>query len=155
MTIAGYLLAVAMLAVMVASLGMVGWRVRRWLLPEWSGAPARLAEVVIALTGLLGVSEFLGAIGGFRRWPLLLTIALLGGASQLVRTPAPPSGPLTAPPSASSGPLAIGAAAGAIALVAGAWLVKTFYALRGGMMHCGTPSGIICRSRRVFSRTAG
>jgi hypothetical protein len=138
MTIAGYLLAVAMLAAMVASLGVVGWRVRRWLLPEWSGSPARLAEVIIALTGLLGVSELLGAIGGFRRWPLLLTIALLAGASQLVRTPASPSGPLTAPPSASSEPLAIGAAAGAIVLVAGAWLVKTFYALRGGMMHWDT-----------------
>jgi hypothetical protein len=138
MTIAGYLLAVAMLAAMVVALGVVGWRVRRWLLPEWTGSPARLAETVIALTGLLSVSELLGAIGGFRRWPLLLTIVLLGGASQLVRTSASPSRPLTAPPSAPSEPLAIGAAAGAVTLVAGGWLVRTFYGLRGGMMHWDT-----------------
>jgi hypothetical protein len=34
--------------------------------------------------------------------------------------------------------LAIGAAAGAVTLVAGGWLVKTFYGLRGGMMHWDT-----------------
>jgi hypothetical protein len=138
MTVAGYLLAVAMLAAMLVALGAIGWRVRRWLLPEWTGSPARLAEVVIALTGLLSVSELLGAIGGFRRWPLLLIIVLLAGASQLVRTSASPSRLLTAPPSAPSEPLAIGAAAGAVTLVAGGWLVKTFYALRGGMMHWDT-----------------
>jgi hypothetical protein len=134
----GYLLAVAMLVSTLASLGVLGWRIRRWLLPEWSGSPARLAELIIALAVLLTVSELLGAVGGFRRWPFFLTILLLMGTSQLVRAPGRLSRPLGAPPSAPLEPLAIGAAVGATTLVAGAWLVKAFYALRSGMMQWDT-----------------
>ena len=50
---------------------------RALLLPGWSGAPARLAEVVLAVAGLIWVCEALGTFGGFEEGAVLG--ALVGG----------------------------------------------------------------------------
>jgi hypothetical protein len=139
-SVASYLLGVVLLVAIGASLALVGQRIRRSFLPEWVGPPARLAELVVALVALLTVAELLGAVGAFRRWPLVLAFAGAAGATRLRRAPrpepvTPPDGPT---PEARPDPLAIAAAVGATTLVGGAWLVKTLAALRGGMMHWDT-----------------
>ncbi|MDQ1509901.1 MAG: hypothetical protein QOG50_1745, partial [Actinomycetota bacterium] len=44
-----YLVGIAAVALVVGVLAWGAYRVRRALLPDWSGAPARLAETIIAL----------------------------------------------------------------------------------------------------------
>jgi hypothetical protein len=138
MSVVGYLLGVALLVAIGASLALVGWATRRRFLAEWSGPPARLAELVIALTVLVTVSGLLGAVGAFRRWPLVLVMLGVGGTAWRWRVPRQPPTPPRVPPDARSDPLAIAAAVGATALVTGAWLVKTLAALRGGMLQWDT-----------------
>jgi hypothetical protein len=60
-----YLLGAAELAALIGALAFGAYRVRRLLLPAWSGAPARLVEIVLGATGLVWVSEVLGTFGGF------------------------------------------------------------------------------------------
>ncbi len=67
-----YLLGVVALAVICAALGVLAVAVRRRALPDWTGAPARLAEVVIGLAALIGLLELLGAVGLFALGPVLV-----------------------------------------------------------------------------------
>jgi len=52
------------------------WRAR--LLPRWSGAPAVLADVVIALAAVMCTAELLGAVGLFRLIPMTVGFAAVG-----------------------------------------------------------------------------
>ena len=52
---------------------------RRWL-GDWTGALARLAEVVIGLALLIGILELLGAVGLFELGPIVIACALVPGA---------------------------------------------------------------------------
>ncbi|MGH2962960.1 MAG: hypothetical protein ACRDL3_12320, partial [Solirubrobacterales bacterium] len=63
MTLAAYLAGVIELAAIVAALAFGAVRVRARLLPGWSGAPARLAETVVALALAVWAMEALGAVG--------------------------------------------------------------------------------------------
>ncbi len=72
MTSAAYVGGIALLTLLIASLGAAAYLVRRRLLPDWSHCPARLAETVIALSTLILLAELLGTIGQFRRWPLVV-----------------------------------------------------------------------------------
>jgi hypothetical protein len=67
--------AVVLIAVSLAA-GAVAAR-RRWL-SGWTGAPARLAEAVGALTALVVLSEALGTINGFSRTPLVIAAVASG-----------------------------------------------------------------------------
>ena len=77
-TVARYLIGVVALLVVVGSLGLVGVALRRRFLGDWSGAPARLAEVVIALASLIGILEVLGTVWLFRLVPVTVVCALAG-----------------------------------------------------------------------------
>ncbi|HUF84503.1 MAG TPA: hypothetical protein VMQ81_07930 [Acidimicrobiia bacterium] len=66
------------MAAVVAVLGWGAYRLRRALLPEWSGARARLAEVVMAVGVAVGLAELLGLVGWFRRFPVLAA-CVVGG----------------------------------------------------------------------------
>ena len=66
MSLGRYLLGVALLVALVGSAALGGLGLRRRLLPLWSGAPARLAEAIIAMTIVLGVAEVLGVVGLLR-----------------------------------------------------------------------------------------
>src|SRR3954453_13638766 len=71
----------------VGVLGALGWgasRVRGAVLPSWSGPPARLAEIVIAVSALLAVAQVLGTVGAFRRWPMLVATLAAGAVMGLV-----------------------------------------------------------------------
>jgi hypothetical protein len=58
-----YILGVAGLVIVAVSLGLAGRALRRALLPGWTGAPAILAEAVLALGLLVAISELLGLAG--------------------------------------------------------------------------------------------
>ena len=149
-----YLLAAAELAAIAAALAFGAFRLRAAMLPAFAGAPARLAEAVLAISTLLVVCELLGLVGLFEELPLLLlciAIGLIQGvyAERLFRRLAgrgdPPAVRL-APTSGGSRPdrirrpealggrrLQLGIAIAATAVVLGHWLVPTAEALREGM----------------------
>src|SRR5436305_15253812 len=85
MSTGAYLLAVALLCVLVGSLAFTGVTVRQTLLPGWSGPPARVAEAVVALTVLIVLAELLGSVDGFERWPLILAVAAFASVAGEVR----------------------------------------------------------------------
>src|SRR5437588_10022339 len=55
-----YALGLAEAAFICASLAYCSWALRRRILPGWEGAPARLAEVVLAVAAGLALGEALG-----------------------------------------------------------------------------------------------
>ncbi len=79
-TIARYVLGVASLLVIVASLAAAAVALRRRFLGTWAGPVARLAEIVIALALLEAILEVLGTVGLFRLVPVVVVSALVGVA---------------------------------------------------------------------------
>ncbi len=67
--------------VICASLGLAAVAIRRRVLADWTGAPARLAESVIGLALLIGVLELLGTVGLFSFAPIVIACLLVGSAS--------------------------------------------------------------------------
>jgi hypothetical protein len=67
-----YLIGIAAVALVVGVLAWGAYRVRRALLPDWSGPPARLAETVIALGTQFVALYGLGSVGGFHGPPVLI-----------------------------------------------------------------------------------
>src|SRR3954454_18483387 len=78
MSTSQYLLGAAELAVIAAALGLGAYHLRALLVPAWNGALARLAEVVIALSILILVSQLIGALGLFKQLPLVLVSLAVG-----------------------------------------------------------------------------
>src|SRR5579884_2257711 len=76
-----YLLGAAGLVVICAVLAVAALAIRRRILADWTGAPARLAESVIGLALLIGVLELLGAVGLFAFAPIVVVCLLVGWAS--------------------------------------------------------------------------
>jgi hypothetical protein len=66
------------LVAMVASLGFGGYWLRRWIVPEFSGALARLAEIVIGMALLLLSLYFLGSVTLLREGWVVSTTILAG-----------------------------------------------------------------------------
>ena len=75
------MLGAAALLVVLGSLAVAAVAVRRRVLPEWTGAPARLAETVTGLAILIGILEVLGAVGLFVLGPIVVASALAGAAA--------------------------------------------------------------------------
>src|SRR3954470_10899661 len=67
-----YLLGAAELAVIATALGLGAYHLRALLAPAWTGALARLAEIVIGVSMMILVAEFLGVLGLFKEVPLLI-----------------------------------------------------------------------------------
>ncbi|MBV9604447.1 MAG: hypothetical protein JO027_05050 [Solirubrobacterales bacterium] len=67
-----YLLGAAALVVIGAALALSALAIRRRALPDWAGAPARLAESVIGLGLLIAVLELLGTVGLFALAPIVI-----------------------------------------------------------------------------------
>jgi hypothetical protein len=74
----------------VSALGLGGYWLRRWIVPEFSGALARLADATIG-TGLLVLSlELLGSLSILRTgWIVIVCIGIGLGAALLGRSKAP------------------------------------------------------------------
>jgi hypothetical protein len=68
----------------VAALGLGGYWLRRWIVPEFSGALARLADATLAVALLVVSLEILGTLSILRLgWIVLLCIAIGLGAALL------------------------------------------------------------------------
>jgi hypothetical protein len=126
----------------IACLGSVAAgarRLRRALLPQWSGAIAIVADAVASLSLLLIALEAVGSIGAFTRLGVLLACLLAGGAASLAAgrlgipsNPAPGAHP--APVRTRSALCA----AVAVAVVGAPWLGWTIFSLRHGMESIDT-----------------
>lgn len=81
MSASRYTLGIASLLLVCASLGFASLAIRRRYLPDWIGAPARLAESVIGLALLVAILELLGTIGLFSRWPIVAGCVAVGVAT--------------------------------------------------------------------------
>jgi hypothetical protein len=141
LTTGAYLVGAAELGLVVAALVHGAYRVRRALLPGWTGAPARLAELVLGVAGLIWLSELLGTFGAFTEAGLLIG-AVVGGAAcglaadALAGRRGPVSDP--APPAPPSSSLAKLIAAAACAALAAGWMVPTLGTLAAGMDRADT-----------------
>ena len=76
-SIGRYALGVIALAIVVGSLAFAAVALRRRYLSAWLGAPARLAEAVIAFAVLIIMLEVLGAVGLFRLGPIAFAAVLI------------------------------------------------------------------------------
>jgi hypothetical protein len=108
--------------------GAVGLRGR--LLPGWSGASARLGEVVLGLSLLVVIAELVGVLGLYRPgWVLLAAILVGVGIGAALR---PPRQGIQLP-SPALAPIAMGLAVAAALLVAAHWAMPTQTGLDIGM----------------------
>jgi hypothetical protein len=80
MSLGRYLLGVTALLCVVGSVGIGAAAVRRYLLPDWRGAHARLAEAVIGCAVLVGIMEVLGTVGLFRPVSIVVCSIAVGAA---------------------------------------------------------------------------
>ncbi len=149
LSLGSYLLGVVQVAVVALSLGFAAFRLRRRLLPEWEGTPARLVEIVVGVALLIWISEVLGTFGLFYAGALVGACVLAAGTIALW-----PAGPVTAgdpppPPvakaSSGAGPPTVPPAGesiwqllimvGVVALVFGHWALTTKHALDRGVFN--------------------
>jgi hypothetical protein len=83
----------------VAALGLGGYWLRRWIVPEFSGALARLADATLAVALLIVSLEILGTLSILRiGWTILFCIAVGLGAAWLGRSKAGGQGQEVAAP---------------------------------------------------------
>ena len=71
---------------MIVSLGVAAVSLRRRSLPTWSGAPARLVELIIAISLVVVVSQALGTFGWFRVGPLVTALVLVAAPGDNMRS---------------------------------------------------------------------
>src|SRR6478609_3492970 len=99
-TFTEYLVGISYLTSTFLALGVISVTLRRRLLAGWSGSPARLAELVLALTALVLAMEMLGTFGLLDKLPLLATLVLLAiVALRAARSPRERGSAPPAPPS--------------------------------------------------------
>ncbi len=139
-----YLIAVAQLAAIAGALAFGAIRLRRALLPTFSGAPARLAEAVLGLSAFLLICEVLGLVGLFEQLPLLIaSLRVWPGGGTAGGAPAsrgwrgrgsPPDRTRGQnPPSLGGRPLQLTIAIAATAVVFTHWAMPTLEALGEGI----------------------
>ena len=131
-----YLIGVVELAAVVGALAFGAYRVRALLLPAWSGAPARLVEIVLGVAALVWLSEALGTFGGFEEYAVLGTMIAVGVAAGVIagrlRASRATAGSV-APPSPGSWNVAKVIAVVACAALAAGWMVPTLGTFAAGM----------------------
>ncbi len=71
------------LAATLATFGWIAWTIRATLFPGWTGAPARLVEVVLAVAGITLICQILGMIGLFGGVEILISSLLLAGLTRV------------------------------------------------------------------------
>jgi hypothetical protein len=127
------------LAIFVSTFGAAAFaalRLRRTILPGWSGAPARLAEAVVGFSVLIVLAEALGTVGALRRVPFLLAcLGVAGGVEVWTRRrrPADEGAPGPVHPPARLGRLPVLASSVLCAALAAQWSARTLFAMANGM----------------------
>jgi hypothetical protein len=79
-TLARYLAGVLLTVIAIAPVCAGVYALRARKLPHWRGPPARLAEAVLGLALVIGVSEALGTVGLFRLAPMVVALGSVGTA---------------------------------------------------------------------------
>ena len=98
-TVTQYLIGSVYVVITAGALAVTGLECRRMLMPSWSGAVARLAESIVALSALVIVMELLGLFGLLTRAALLLAVIAVGLTSRVAaRRPVSRGGSVAAPP---------------------------------------------------------
>ena len=118
------------LIAVTAAMGFAAVGMRGRFLPGWSGASARLAEVVLGLSLLVVTLELVGVVGLYRPGWVLLASLVVGLGIGFALRPARPGPPLWAP---QVTPIALGVAVAAAFLVAAHWAMPTQTGLDIGM----------------------
>jgi hypothetical protein len=137
MSTSQYLLGAAELAVIAAALGLGAYHLRALLAPVWTGALARLAEVVLGISMLILVCELLGLLSLFEEVPLVLGSLAVGlGATFLVRRHGLPEVPEARAVRSSAVMIGIGIAAAVLVVVH--WAHPSGQALDQGMYYQDT-----------------
>ena len=127
-----YLAGSLSLVAIAASLGFGGYWLRRWIVPEFSGALARLAEVVLAVSLFVLVLYLLGSVGLLREgWLVSVSIlaglaAAFAGRSRARRDVAP-----VEPPKVDTWPFLI--ALGVASFTVAEWTFPSLLSLDRGM----------------------
>jgi hypothetical protein len=129
MSLGRYLIGVAALLCVLGSLGVGAAAARRYLLPDWRGADARLAEIVIGCALLVAIIEVLGTAGLFRLVPVVVGSIAAGSVLRLGLRPRSSAwvvGPRTTRP---------GAAGAVLILMSVASLVVVLLLWTGRSLH--------------------
>ncbi len=124
-----YLAGVAQLAIVVAALGFAAVRLRRALLPGWSGSPALVADLVIGLTLAIVVAELLGTFSLLTSFAFPAACVVVALLSLLVGERAAPE----APPAPAGPSYGIWIVAVIMAAVFAGWAIPTLTGIAGGM----------------------
>lgn len=132
MSFGSYLAGAIEILVVVAALGFGATRLRARLLDGWSGARARLAEVVLGLSLLVVSLELVGVVGLYKPgWVLIGTVAAGVGAG--LWASGGERGRLAALPTPPVSSIATIVAIGAAMLVTAHWAMPTQVGLDIGM----------------------
>jgi hypothetical protein len=116
----------------ISALGFGGYWLRRWIVPEFSGALARLSDLTIAVALLILALEILGTIGILTLgWIVAGCIATGLGAAWLGWTKAPGERAEVKAPSVSTAALVI--ALGVASFTVAEWTFPSFSSLDFGM----------------------
>ncbi|MGZ5309747.1 MAG: hypothetical protein ACXWDQ_04785 [Solirubrobacterales bacterium] len=129
-SLSSYVGGLAELALLLGALYFGAVRLRGRLLPGWSGAPARLAEIVLAIAELVLTLELLGLLSLYRPG-----IVLVGGiaAGLAIGWLAGPAAEGKGPPSPDVGLVVVAIATIAATMVAAHWAFPTQAGLDVGM----------------------
>lgn len=132
MSFGSYLAGAVEMLVVIAALGYGAVRLRARLLDGWSGARARLAEIVLGLSLLVVSLELIGVVGLYKPgWVLIGTVA--GGVGAGLWASRGEGRSLADLPTRPIAPLATFVAIGAAMLVAAHWAMPTQTGLDIGM----------------------
>jgi hypothetical protein len=144
-TFGRYVEGLALIALAFVPIGAAthAWRSR--FLPEWTGPPARLAEIVTGVAAVIFVSEVLGAVHLFRLGVMVPVLAIVGAVgwyaarrhSVRIVNPAETEG-IAETGTRSAPPGSTLAAVVAIGVVAADWGTRTIDALHHGMSTTDT-----------------
>src|SRR5262245_10305388 len=130
MSFGDYLQGSIELLIVAAALAYAAVGLRGRLLAGWSGASARLAEVVLGISLLVVTAELVGVIGLYRPGWVLLATVIVGAVIGTLLRPERRSLELPTPPVT---PIAMAVAVGAALLVAAHWAMPTQTGLDIGM----------------------
>lgn len=125
------------MVVLAVALGFAAIRLRERLLPDWDGAPARLAEVVLGLALLTFLLQLLGTLSLLCYWPMLIGAVAIAAAVHAAVRRWPAGGHKTAVPERRGAPriptwMTLGSIAIAV-LLAAHWATGVQASWAGGL----------------------
>jgi hypothetical protein len=128
-----YLAGVGLLGAMLAALGLGAYWLRRWIASSYTGALARLAEIVLALSMLIVTLQLIGSFGLLREGWMVTSCVMVGlAAAGVGRLMAPRSTePAQQPPAIPAWALVLAAIVAAVAV--GEWSFPSQHDLGRGI----------------------